>query len=158
MKKALLLLTIMALSSSGFTQEAETKTFIDNPLLPIYIFAGIIILIIIFLIGIAWVLLKTINSLTEQAAKEKAARLGNAYVRPSTWWDRITQRLNASVPVEKEKDIEMDHSYDGIRELDNHLPPWWKWLFYGTIGWSVVYIIAFHFFILASTFRGRISK
>ena len=121
MKKALLLLTIMALSSSGFTQEVETKTFIDNPLLPIYIFAGIIILIIIFLIGIAGVLLKTINSLTEQAAKEKAARLGNAYVRPSTWWDRITQRLNASVPVEKEKDIEMDHSYDGIRELDNHL-------------------------------------
>jgi cytochrome c oxidase cbb3-type subunit 3 len=52
--------------------------------------------------------------------------------------------MNASVPLEREKDIELDHNYDGIRELDNHLPPWWKWLFYSTIGWAVIYIILFH--------------
>jgi cytochrome c oxidase cbb3-type subunit 3 len=52
--------------------------------------------------------------------------------------------MNASVPLEQEKDIELDHSYDGIKELDNHLPPWWKWLFYGTIGWSAVYLFVFH--------------
>ena len=34
-----------------------------------------------------------------------------------------------------------DHDYDGIRELDNDLPPWWKWLFYITIIVSVVYMI-----------------
>jgi cytochrome c oxidase cbb3-type subunit 3 len=34
-----------------------------------------------------------------------------------------------------------DHNYDGIRELDNDLPPWWKWLFYITIIFSVVYVI-----------------
>lgn len=34
-----------------------------------------------------------------------------------------------------------DHDYDGIRELDNDLPPWWKWLFYITIIFSVVYVI-----------------
>jgi cytochrome c oxidase cbb3-type subunit 3 len=52
--------------------------------------------------------------------------------------------MNASVPVEQEKEIELDHSYDGIRELDNHLPPWWKWLFYGSIAWGVVYLAVFH--------------
>ena len=34
-----------------------------------------------------------------------------------------------------------DHDYDGIRELDNDLPPWWKWLFYITIAFAVVYLI-----------------
>ncbi len=33
-----------------------------------------------------------------------------------------------------------DHVYDGIRELDNDLPPWWKWLFYITIIISVIYL------------------
>ncbi len=34
-----------------------------------------------------------------------------------------------------------DHEYDGIRELDNDLPPWWKWLFYISIVFFIVYLI-----------------
>jgi cytochrome c oxidase cbb3-type subunit 3 len=34
-----------------------------------------------------------------------------------------------------------DHEYDGIRELDNDLPPWWKWLFYITIAFGIIYLI-----------------
>jgi cytochrome c oxidase cbb3-type subunit 3 len=34
-----------------------------------------------------------------------------------------------------------DHEYDGIKELDNDLPPWWKWLFILTIVFAVVYIV-----------------
>ena len=34
-----------------------------------------------------------------------------------------------------------DHEYDGIRELDNDLPPWWKWLFYITIAFGIIYMI-----------------
>ena len=34
-----------------------------------------------------------------------------------------------------------DHEYDGIRELDNDLPPWWKWLFYITIVFAIVYLV-----------------
>jgi mono/diheme cytochrome c family protein len=43
-----------------------------------------------------------------------------------------------------ENDVLMDHNYDGIQELDNDLPPWWLWLFYVTIIWSVGYLIHYH--------------
>jgi cytochrome c oxidase cbb3-type subunit 3 len=37
----------------------------------------------------------------------------------------------------------LDHNYDGIMELDNDLPPWWLYMFYGTIIASVIYVVAF---------------
>jgi len=33
------------------------------------------------------------------------------------------------------------HNYDGIRELDNALPPWWVWLFYLTVAFAIIYSI-----------------
>jgi cytochrome c oxidase cbb3-type subunit 3 len=38
----------------------------------------------------------------------------------------------------------LDHNYDGIRELDNHLPPWWTGLFYGSIVFAILYLIFYH--------------
>ena len=145
MKKPLIVLIATLFSLHGFSQGTDVKSSIDDPLLPVYIIATVMLFIIILLIVVAFALLRTINTITTQAAKEKAAKLGAVYVPAPNWWDRFTQKVNASVPVEQEKIIELDHSYDGIKELDNHLPPWWKWLFYGTIGWAAVYIVVFHF-------------
>lgn len=36
-------------------------------------------------------------------------------------------------------DVELDHNYDGIKELDNPLPMWWVWTFLGTIIFAFVY-------------------
>lgn len=45
-----------------------------------------------------------------------------------------------------EKDVLLDHEYDGIRELDNHMPRWWILGFYFTIAFSVVYMAYYHVF------------
>lgn len=33
------------------------------------------------------------------------------------------------------------HEWDGIKELDNPLPRWWLWIFYGCVVWSIGYWI-----------------
>src|SRR5690606_18634089 len=49
--------------------------------------------------------------------------------------------LTDAVPVEREDEIMLDHEYDGIRELDNNLPPWCVWMFYATMVYAFVYLI-----------------
>lgn len=56
----------------------------------------------------------------------------------------LFDRISASVPIEKEGEIMFDHEYDGIRELDNDLPPWWKYGFYITIVVAVIYMVHYH--------------
>lgn len=46
----------------------------------------------------------------------------------------------------KTKDVLLDHDYDGIKELDNDLPPWWLWMFYITIFWAAIYLLHYHVF------------
>lgn len=53
------------------------------------------------------------------------------------------QRLTKTVPIEDEKQLLMDHDYDGIKELDNNLPPWWVYLFYACIIFSVIYLVRY---------------
>lgn len=57
------------------------------------------------------------------------------------WWKGLTD----AVPLDKEDTVMMNHNYDGIRELDNHLPPWWTALFIITIIFGVFYIGIYHF-------------
>ncbi len=56
------------------------------------------------------------------------------------WWTKI----NSFKPAKEEADIDLGHDYDGIRELDNNLPPWWKYGFYLCIFIGVVYLWRFH--------------
>ncbi len=70
------------------------------------------------------------------------------YAKPKTpvepLFGGVLKSLTGSMPVEREEEIMTDHVYDGIRELDNNLPPWWKYLFYATIVFSVVYLYYYH--------------
>lgn len=59
-------------------------------------------------------------------------------------FDVIGSKFTDNVPIEEEVTVMLDHEYDGIRELDNNLPPWWKYMFYVTIVFAFIYIIRFH--------------
>ncbi|MBL7690905.1 MAG: c-type cytochrome [Flavipsychrobacter sp.] len=91
-------------------------------------------LVVIFLLStFIHMLLKTIRQVPE--AEE-------ALLAKKSWfWDNF----NKAVAIEKEKDIMLDHDYDGIHELDNSLPPWWLYGFYLTIFVGVIYIYRYHF-------------
>ena len=56
------------------------------------------------------------------------------------WWKSLT----GAVPIEREEAILLDHDYDGIKELDNHLPPWWLGMFYGAILFGIFYLLNYH--------------
>ena len=45
-----------------------------------------------------------------------------------------------------ESDLLLNHEYDGIKELDNALPPWWKNLFYVSILFAFIYMMVYHVF------------
>jgi cytochrome c oxidase cbb3-type subunit 3 len=59
-------------------------------------------------------------------------------------WNTLDKKfLTKAVPLEKEADMLLDHDYDGIKELDNALPPWWKYGFYITIFIAVFYLLKY---------------
>ena len=89
---------------------------------------------------ILWGLYRTAMQLlgvTEKKERERAARAAVKQVP-------LLEKINASVSIEQEAEIMLDHSYDGIRELDNDLPPWWKYGFYVTIVFAVIYLLNYH--------------
>ena len=150
MKRTVSFMLTMIFAQSVFAQEAvqAQKTFWDDPasdpMLPFYMMTTFMLVVIILVGFVAIYLIKILNMLTLQAEMEKAQKLGIAYVAKTNWWNKFVQRVNASVPVEQEKNIDLGHNYDGIRELDNHLPPWWTGLFIGTIGFAIIYMVVFH--------------
>lgn len=54
-------------------------------------------------------------------------------------WDSSFKKQH----VKEEKDILIDHGFDGIMELDNQLPKWWLALFWFGVAYCIVYTISF---------------
>ncbi|NQV77460.1 MAG: c-type cytochrome [Lutibacter sp.] len=56
-------------------------------------------------------------------------------------WKKFMKSMTKANELGTEEDIMLDHDYDGIKELDNVLPPWWLYGFYITIAISIFYYI-----------------
>lgn len=91
----------------------------------------------------------TIYLLTVKNKYQKVADLKSGRVHRQSglrkWWSELDKKVfTKAAPIEREADVLLDHDYDGIKELDNALPPWWKWGFYFTIIVAVIYMFRFH--------------
>ncbi|MFA6542293.1 MAG: cbb3-type cytochrome c oxidase N-terminal domain-containing protein [Bacteroidota bacterium] len=58
--------------------------------------------------------------------------------------DAFIRAKNYVIPQSTEVVQDMGHDFDGIRELDNRIPPWFNYLFGITVLFGIVYMIDYH--------------
>lgn len=124
-----------------FVDSGDQPVFIAYPISQLFFLMVLLLLIAIELIhqSIEKIMLSTLS----EEAREKYYLEKNKPLE-FKWINKIYKKLTRSKSVEKEGEIILDHNYDGIKELDNVLPPWWVYGFYVTIFFAVIYLIRFH--------------
>lgn len=111
---------------------------------------GVLAMLFLFAIAIE-IIAETLKSilyrgLSEEAQARFVASEKERKEHQFSGLKRLYKKLTASKPVEEEGEIVLDHNYDGIRELDNRLPPWWLYGFYITIVFAGIYLLRYHVF------------
>ncbi|MEM7108606.1 MAG: cbb3-type cytochrome c oxidase N-terminal domain-containing protein [Bacteroidota bacterium] len=145
MQKLVLVLLVMLPISSALAQSAESNLTVDSKVV-FYFVTGFTMVIALLVLAVSVVVLQLLKTFVRQQAEKMAEEKGVELVEEESAWSKMWTKLNDFRPMEEEGELVLDHNYDGIRELDNHLPPWWKWLFYFTIIFAVFYLGAYHVF------------
>lgn len=150
--KLLSVLLFVFLSSNLMAQDASAiddaaaktvKAVVPLSSTSFYVLVSVIGVEIVILISII-AQVKTLIKANEEepvTANETAIR---AVSEKSFNIKKIWSKLNRFKPLQQEAEIDTGHDYDGIRELDNRLPPWWLYGFYICIIFACVYLWRFH--------------
>lgn len=124
-----------------FLGTGEQYAFIEQPIiLLIYLIVLLILIAAEVVLGaVENTMYKTLNpEAQERYMRARQERLDKLSMK--SWF---SQMKNAQP---EERDLELDHNYDGIKELDNKLPPWWLYSFYATIIFAFGYMAYYHVF------------
>jgi cytochrome c oxidase cbb3-type subunit 3 len=124
-----------------FIDSGDRPAFIKFPMVSVFLFVFLFLLIAIE------ITLSAVDNITYQLlTEEQKAQLNevnNISFKDSEWFKKLMKSLTKSEPLENEGLLLLDHDYDGIKELDNNLPPWWVYLFYAGILFGVVYMVRY---------------
>ena len=106
-------------------------------------FYSLFVVLLLELFVILWLCLVILRIIVKrEAVASKSA--SETIKKESFIANFVSRKLLGVKPVESDKDVMLDHDYDGIKELDNDLPPWWKYGFYLTIVSGIIYLISYH--------------
>lgn len=90
--------------------------------------------------------MKAILRVTMPESMRQEEELRKAKVGGRSKAGLMWNRLIGLKPIEEEKDLMMDHEFDGIRELDNPIPLWFNALFYTTVVFGIGYLLIYQVF------------
>jgi cytochrome c oxidase cbb3-type subunit III len=125
-----------------FIDSGNKPAFIKFPMVALFLGVFLFLLIAIEIV-VSAVDKVTYHLLSDEQKKQlEDAQIVSFFEK--NWYKNLVSKLTSSKDIEQESDVMLDHDYDGIKELDNVLPPWWVYLFYGTILFALVYLVRFH--------------
>ncbi|MCS4435068.1 cbb3-type cytochrome c oxidase N-terminal domain-containing protein [Aquiflexum gelatinilyticum] len=143
-KSLFLVIAGMFLALPSFAQTSESTWFanlqsMDSTQLTLLVILGVVLGVIVLLLILMIYLMTFMTAVFRKENPEMANQ-------PS-WWDefKIKYVTGKMKPVggKEEKELMKEHTFDGIVELDNHMPPWLANVFYLTIGFAVIYFTYF---------------
>jgi cytochrome c oxidase cbb3-type subunit III len=137
-------------AAESVTQAAVSGNFYMNILLVVFLITALLLL------WCAFTLLKAFQMMARELAhptqlvrpepqpiREYAAWQAEENAKPGLW-----ARILSLRPLHEEKDMTLDHEFDGITELDNPTPPWFNWLFAVSIIFAIGYFLNYEVFSL----------
>ena len=119
----------------------EPYNFLVNPLpwIVLITFLGVLVMLI-------WLVVAALNKVQFLEDEKNGVHPEESKNNFNVWFKELLQKWTKSKAIDSEEEIILDHNYDGIKELDNTLPPWWVYMFYATIIFAVVYLVRFEVF------------
>lgn len=128
------------ISSNAMAQEEATSALasMDSSQLTLLVILGVVLGVIVLLL----MLMIYLMSFMATVLKKEDPSLAD---EPS-WWESfkerfVTGKVDAAYGQDEKAKMMADHSYDGIHELDNFMPPWLQYVFIGTIIFAVGYFV-----------------
>ena len=135
---------IVALTMEFFIDSGSKPAFIEYPMVSLFL------VFFLFLLIAVEITISAVDNVTYQLLSEEEKQQltldEELSITDSIWYKNMMQKLTRSKPMAMEGELLLDHDYDGIKELDNDLPPWWKYLFIISVIWGVAYFAHYEIF------------
>ena len=125
-----------------FIDSGDKPAFIKFPMVSVFLF------VFLFLLVAIEITMSAVDNIMYQLlTEEEKIKLNenpNRSITDSNWYKkRVGFLVRPESSVVSEDQLLLEHDYDGIKELDNNLPPWWVYLFYASIIFGVVYMVRY---------------